>query len=39
MILRCTAKVAKLLGAKRLDNPPADDGDWYINLIGRKDAT
>ena len=33
MILRCTAKMAKLLGAKTLDNPPADDGDWYINLI------
>ena len=25
--------MAKLVGAKALDNPPADDGDWYINLI------
>jgi len=25
--------MAKLLSAQTLDNPPADDGDWYINLV------
>jgi hypothetical protein len=33
VILRCTAKVAKLLGAELLDGPAAGDDDWYVNLI------
>ncbi|MFN2462274.1 MAG: hypothetical protein ABR573_00035 [Candidatus Dormibacteria bacterium] len=33
MILRCTAKVVKLLGARALYEVPAAEGDWYVNLV------
>lgn len=35
MILRCTAKILTLLGARpaELAMPPASDDDWYLNLL------
>lgn len=35
MILRCTAKILTLLGARpaELATPPASDDDWYLNLL------
>lgn len=34
MILRCTAKALQLLRPTRLASPPpADDADWYLNVL------
>ncbi len=35
MILRCTAKMLALLGARAtaLPDPPPSDDDWYLNLL------
>jgi hypothetical protein len=35
MILRCTAKALQLVGPTRLalPPPPADDADWYLNVL------
>lgn len=35
MVLRCTAKLLNLLGARDKDlvAPPASDADWYANLL------
>lgn len=33
MIIRCTAKVLKLLGERPATDVEAGDDDWYLNLL------
>jgi hypothetical protein len=33
MIVRCTRRALTLLGGPSLDDRPASEGDWYLNLL------